>query len=527
MSVTSLAFFGFLAATLIIYYIVPKSWQWCVLLGASLFFFAYTSKWLTLYMLAVTAVVYIAAAVIQNLGDGFTKQKSSLSKSERKALKKSIKRKQKAILTVAVVVCVALLAGLKYFNMLGGIVNSVSGLVCSKSLVPIINIALPLGISYYTLMAVSYVVDVSRKAVKAEKNPLRVLLFICYFPHIVEGPFDTYSNLAPQFKEYHKFNYDAFMDALSLLLFGLAKKMILADRLAYISNEVFDNYSSYSGFSILFGFVAYTFCLYADFSGFIDIVSGVSRLFGIKIAENFRRPFFSHTVQEFWRRWHITLGEWLKNYVFYPISLSKFQKNLTAGANKNIKNKHFATAITTFFPLLAVWLVMGIWHGASTKYVVYGLYYFIIIFIGQLLEPLFAKLCSALKINRESKPFAVFQIIRTDIIVLLGLALFRADTVSQLGSMLKSMLHIGLGGFSQINTACTQLHFLDYALIVLLIAAFFVKEILEEKGKNVNAFVTSNKELRWCWITIAIIAVMLLGIYGTGYTQPASVYAEF
>ena len=179
---------------------------------------------------------------------------------------------------------------------------------------------------------------------------------------------------------------------------------------------------------------------------------------------------------------HITLGEWLKNYVFYPISLSKFQKKFTAGANKNIKNKHFATAITTFFPLLAVWLVMGIWHGASAKYVVYGLYYFVIIFLGQLFGPLFAKLCSAVKINRESKPFAVFQIIRTDIIVLLGLALFRADTVSQLGSMLKSMLHIGLGGFSQINTACTQLHFLDYALIVLLIAAFFVKEILEEKG---------------------------------------------
>lgn len=180
MSVTSLAFFGFLAATLIIYYIVPKSWQWCVLLGASLFFFAYTSKWLTLYMLAVTAVVYIAAVIIQNLGDGFSKQKSSLSKSERKALKKSIKRKEKAILTVAVVVCVALLAGLKYFNMLGGIVNSVSGLISSKSLVPVLNIALPLGISYYTLMAVSYVVDVSRRAVKAEK----ILCAFCFLSAI-------------------------------------------------------------------------------------------------------------------------------------------------------------------------------------------------------------------------------------------------------------------------------------------------------------------------------------------------------
>lgn len=527
MSVISLAFFGFLAATLIIYYIVPKSWQWCVLLGGSLFFFVYASKALTLYMLAVTAVVYVAAAVIQNLGDGFSKQKSSLSKDERKALKKSIKHKQRAVLTVAVVVCIGLLAVLKYFNMLGGIVNSVSDLICSKSVVPIIDIALPLGISYYTLMAVSYVVDVYRKAVNAEKNPFRVLLFICYFPHIVEGPFDTYSNLAPQFKTPHKFNYDAFMNALSLLLFGLVKKTVLADRLAFLSNAVFDNYSSYSGLSVLFGFVAYTLCIYADFSGFIDIVRGVSMLFGVKIAENFKRPFFSHTVQEFWRRWHITLGEWLKNYLFYPVSLSKFQKNITLSASKNIKNKHLASVVTTFFPLLAVWLVMGIWHGASVKYVVYGLYYFVIIFLGQLLEPLFAKICSALKIDRKSKSFSVFQMLRTDVLVLFGLALFRADTLSQFSSMFKSMLHLGLGGLSQINTVCTQLHFGDYGLIVLFVILLFVKELLEEKGKNINFLVTSNKKLRWCFITVSIIAVVLLGIYGTGYTAPASVYAEF
>lgn len=527
MSPTSLIFFGFVAISLIVYYIVPKKAQWIVLLIASLGFFAYASKWVTLYMIGTTALIYGGALWIQKFNDEFKDKKKGLSKEDRKALKASIKKKQHGILTAIVVICIAVLGVLKYCNFFGDIVNSITGLVANKGVIPTIKLALPLGISYYTLMSVSYIVDVYRGTVKAEKNPCRLLLFVCYFPHITEGPFDTYDKLSVQFKEEHKFNYDAFMNAGCLLLLGLVKKMVVADRIAYVANEVFDNYNSYSGIPILVGMLAYTIQIYFDFSGCIDIVRGVSKMFGIDIAENFNRPFFSKSVQEFWRRWHITLGAWLKNYVFYPVSLSNATKKLNKSCNKTIKNKYFAATIPTLLPLFCVWMIMGIWHGASWKYVVYGLYYFAIIFFGMMFEPLFIKLFEKGKIKRDGKAFGLFQILRTDLLVIIGLTMFRADTIGQFAAMLKSAVGLNIGGIMTIMNNCADLHILDYAFLIAVILLFLLKEFIEEKGKNIHSNVVNSISKRWLWITVAILLVVLFGIYGTGYTEQPFVYAEF
>lgn len=526
MNLTSLAFFAFLGVLLILYYIIPKKAQWVTLLAASIFFFAYSSGLLILYMIATTLLIYVGALFIQKYKDDFKAKKKTLSKGDRKELKSTINKKTYAILTCIVIICVGILAVLKYSNFLGNIVNNVSDIISNKTIVPTFNLVLPLGISYYTLMSVSYIVDVYRGKIEAEKNPFRLLLFVCYFPHITEGPFDTYENLNLQFREYHKFDYDKFINALCLLLFGLVKKMVLADRLAYVSNEIFDNYTNYSGMQVLVGMFSYTICIYADFSGCIDIVRGVSRMFGIEIANNFNRPFFSHSVQEFWRRWHITLGSWLKNYIFYPVSLSKIEKNLSKKINEVCKNRYYAATIPTFLPLLCVWIVMGIWHGASWKYVVYGLYYFAIIFLGVMCEPIFSKMFKKIKLKRDGKAFGIFQIIRTDLLVTVGLTMFRADTLSQFGSMTKSLATINFNVFNILNQG-QGLHKLDYVLIVFLVIVLFIKELTEEKGKNVDLFIISKTFRRWLWITIAILMVILLGIYGTGYTEQVSVYAEF
>lgn len=526
MNLTSLVFFVFLGVSLILYYIIPKKAQWIILLVSSLFFFVYSSGLLTLYMIATTLLIYVGALFIQKIKDDFKAKKKTLSKEDRKKLKSAANKKEKAVLTVIVIACVGMLAVLKYCNFLGNIVNSVSEIIVNNSILPSFNLLLPLGISYYTLMSVSYIVDVYRGTIEAEKNPCRLLLFVCYFPHITEGPFDTYDNLNSQFREYHKFDYDSFINALCLLLFGLVKKMVLADRLAYISNEIFDNYTSYSGFQVLAGMLSYTICIYADFSGCIDIVRGVSKMFGIDIAENFNRPFFSHTVQEFWRRWHITLGSWLKNYIFYPVSLSKVEKNLSKKINNVCKSRYYAAAIPTFLPLLCVWMVMGIWHGASWKYVVYGLYYFAIIFLGVMCEPIFLKLFKKSKLQRNGKAFGAFQIIRTDLLVTVGLTMFRADTLSQFGSMIKSLASINFNILSIVNQ-CPDLHKLDYLFIAFLVIVLFIKELKEENGKNIDSWIKTNAFRRWIWITAAILMVILLGIYGTGYTEQVSVYAEF
>lgn len=527
MSPTSLEFFGFIAISLIIYYIVPKKAQWVVLLISSLFFFVYASKWVTLYMILTTVLIYGGALWIQKFNDEFKKKKKELSKEERKVLKSSIKKKQHAILTVIVVICVAILGVLKYFNFFGDIINDITNLIASRSIIPTIKLAFPLGISYYTLMSISYIVDVYRGTIQAEKNPCRLLLFVCYFPHITEGPFDTYNNLAMQFKEYHKFNYDSFMNAGSLLLLGLVKKMVLADRVAYVANEVFDNYTEYSGLPILVGMVAYTVQIYFDFSGCIDIVRGVSRMFGIDIAENFNRPFFSRSIQEFWRRWHITLGAWLKNYVFYPVSLSNVAKKINKGVNKPGRNIQLIAAGQAFLPLLCVWIVMGIWHGASWKYVVYGVYYFLIIILGMLFEPLFLKFFEKTKFKRDGKVFGLLQILRTDLLVVIGLTMFRTDTLGQFATMLKSALGLNISGLLNIMSNCKDLYKLDYLLIVVLIFVFLFIEYKSERGKSIYIDTINSITRRWLWITVTILMIILFGIYGTGYTEQPFVYAEF
>lgn len=523
MSPTSLMFFVFVAIALILYYTVPKKLQWVVLLFASLFFISYASKFAMLYMVAVTLLIYFGAVKIQGLNDKFRENKKTLSKDDRKRLKNDIKKKQHCILTVMVIAAVGILAVLKYFNFFGETVNSLT----TKNIVPFVKLAVPLGISYYTLMSVSYIVDVYRGTVEAEKNPFRLLLFVCYFPHITEGPFDTYDKLSPQFREYHKFDYDIFMNAASLLLLGLVKKMIIADRIAYIANEIFDNYTEYSGIPVIVGMVAYTVQLYFDFSGCIDIVRGVSKMFCIDIAENFNRPFFSHTIQEFWQRWHITLGAWLKNYVFYPVSLSKATKKITKNANKHIKNKYFAGVIISALPLLSVWFVMGIWHGASWKYVVYGLYYFALIMLGKIFEPLFVKIFEKSKIKRDSKLFKAFQVIRTDLLVVIGLTMFRADTLSQFATMIKSLIGINIIGIKNIVIACEDLHYLDYFLLLVMIILFMIIDYCEINGKKIYFDILQSVNKRWVWITVSIIMIILLGVYGSGYTEQPFVYADF
>ena len=255
---------------------------------------------------------------IQRHKDDFKSKKSALDKAERKALKEKTKAKQKRILTATVVVTIGVLAALKYCNFFGSIVNGIVSIFSATALVPVFKIALPLGISYYTLMSVSYIVDVYRGTIKAEKNYFRLLLFVSYFPHIMEGPFDRYDKLDAQFREPHSLDYDVIKNGALLIMYGLFKKLVIADRAGLIVSGIFDSQSA-GGTSIFVGMLVYTLQLYADFSGCIDIVSGTSQMFGINVAENFRQPFFSHSINEFWRRWHITLGLWLKEYVFYLV----------------------------------------------------------------------------------------------------------------------------------------------------------------------------------------------------------------
>ncbi len=524
MEITSLVFLAFVGITCLIYYVIPKKFQWCVLLAASLVFFVSSSALLTVYMLATTGIVYAGARIIQKNKDLFSKKKKELSKEERKVFKAKNKKKQKTLVALFSILAIAILVLLKYCNFLVDIVNSVVGIFTTDGIFPTFNILLPLGISYYTLMSVSYIVDVYRGVIIAEKNPLRVLLYVSYFPHIVEGPFDKYKNLDIQFRTPHKFDYDKVRQGAILVMFGFFKKLVIADEIGQTVPNIFDNANYYSGTAIVMGTLLYTFQLYMDFSGCIDIVSGVSELYGIKVAENFRQPFFSKSINEFWRRWHITLGLWLKEYVFYPVTLSGHFKKVNQFVKKHIKNVTLTTFLPAAYSLFFVWFCNGLWHGASVKYIVYGLYYYVLMMIGELLTPIFDKTKSKLHINNKNKIYGLFQILRTFVIVNVGMLLFRCTDLSEFsGYLIKMVTSFNFSEVLGVFSTKTELAIPVIGFLIVLIVG-----ILKEKGINIRLWLVNHIFIiRWIVYLFLIFSTMVLGIYGVEYGEGAAIYAQF
>ena len=527
MELTSLYFIAFVLISCLVYYLVPKKAQWCILLAASMFFFVMSSGILTVYMLAVTAIIYFGALWLNKKSEAFEAQKKSMEKAERKAAKKQLKKAQKLRLAMIIVAVLGILVVLKYCNLGVEIANFFNSLFHTGIEFEKFSIILPLGISYYSLMAVSYVTDVYRGIVKAEKNPLRVLLFVSYFPHIVEGPFDRNKDLSVQFNAPHKFDYDNFCKGLILVLYGFFKKMVIADRLGITVSEIFNNASDHSGPAIVIATVMYTIQLYCDFSGCIDIISGVSELFGIKVAENFRQPFFSKSINEFWRRWHITLGLWLKEYVYYPVILSGHFKAVDKFAKKHLKSNHLINVIPAAYALFFVWFCNGLWHGASMKYILYGLYYYFLMMFGELCKPLFEKMKNKLHIKEGNIPFAAFQILRTFVIVNIGMLLFRSATVGEFFALLKqSVSSVNyLAGAKEILLVSNGVIFAIIGIIAVLIVS-----IIKEKSKqNSLRDLLYKRAFAFRYLLILLLAIYILtfGIYGSGSESATFVYAQF
>lgn len=357
MQINSIEFILFVMAVLVLYAIFPKKYKYIILLISSYIFYISNSKKLTIFLILSTISVYFIALKIQNIDD---KLKISLKeitdKDKKKSLRKEAKSNKKKFLVIGVIINIGILWFLKYSYLFSNFINNLSLFKNYNISIPSLKFLLPLGISYYTLQAVSYIVDVYRGQVKADKNFGKVALFLSFFPQMVEGPIGRYDKLANQLYEPHKITEKNLKYGFELLLWGYFKKMVIADRIAMYANEVFNNYLQYNGFVILIGIVCYTIQIYSEFSGGIDIVRGVASLFGITLEENFKRPFYAKSIDEFWRRWNITLGTWLKDYIFYPVSLSKVTTKISSVSEKVFKRTYIAKLIPVAFSLLFVWL---------------------------------------------------------------------------------------------------------------------------------------------------------------------------
>ena len=529
-----------MAATVLLYFLLPlKKCKWVVLLAASYFFYLCASYKFAAFILFTTISTYLFALwidkVSQNSKAKVKANKANWDKEQKKKYKNKIKIQKRLIMALVLVLNFGILAFLKYYNFFAGSLNDLLGIFGIAFSAPTLKLILPLGISFYTFQSMGYIVDVYREKVAPEKNPLKLALFVSFFPQIIQGPISFYDQLAHQLYEPHKFDFTRFKHGMQLILWGYFKKLVIADRAVIALTTVTDNYTAYNGTTITFTVLLYALQLYADFSGGIDISRGVAQIFGIDMAQNFKRPYFAKDINDYWRRWHITLGAWLKNYVFYPIAMSKQFINMS----KNIKNtkfgntkagSHIAKVLPTSIASLIVFLIVGIWHGANWKYVGFGLWNGLIIMISILLKPVFDFVLAKLHINPKSFLYGVFQMFRTFIVVLVGYVFDIAPSFSGAVNMIKLSLfdqHIR-AGISQICNLGVGKK--DYVVLLIGMLVIFVVSVIQERNSSTSLRVMLDKKpliLRWSLTLVCLVTVLIFGIYGPGYNPAEFVYMQF
>ena len=324
MQFTSFSFFLFAAISLVLYFTLPKRMQWVVLFLASYVFYLF-SGWDNLcFILFTTVVTYVTARWMQKRADAedayVTSMRDSMEKAERKAYRAKEKKKRLHILTVGLILGFGVLAVIKYTAFVLSGVNDIAALFGAKG-VKIPSLLLPMGISFYTFQSMGYLIDVYCKKARAELNFAKLALFVSYFPQLIQGPISRFDSLAPQLFAPHAFDAFHARSGLLRIAWGYFKKVVVADTALIGVKTLLENDAKYSGVYVLLLILLYSVQIYGDFTGGIDITIGLSEMMGIQVAENFDRPFSSRSTKEYWRRWHMTMGSWFTDYIFYPLSV--------------------------------------------------------------------------------------------------------------------------------------------------------------------------------------------------------------
>lgn len=513
MSFLSLSYGLFLVIGMMVYYIIPKKGQWLWLLFLGMFFYATSSVKASVFLIFSILTSYLygvyAGKNKEESMEGFVNKdcnsnvcKKSKNKSEQEYRDDSLlKKRNKRMLILAIVANLFVL-----FVMKIGIHTPFFPSELGERL----SVIVPIGISFYTLQIIAYMVDVYKGKVNPERNLLKYALFVSFFPQILQGPIPRFEELAPQFFKEHKFSYRMMTDNLLLMLWGFFQKMVVADNAAIIVNRIYGEYESYGGFYIVLAAFLYSIQLYADFAGCVCIARASAGLFGIELSENFRQPYFSCSIKEFWGRWHMTLSAFLKDYVYIPL-----------GGNRHGKGRKYLNLILTF-------LVSGIWHGAGLTFIVWGLLHG----VYQVLEDLFGPGCSKImdkfKVNKDTFSYKLLLQIKTFVLVAIAWVFFRASDVRQACVMLKSMIcewnpyvlfdesfyMLGLNGK-------------EFRMLFVAIGVMWFVNVLQTKMRIRENFAKQNIVFRWTVIFVALFAVIIFGVYGPGYDAAQFIYGNF
>jgi len=362
MTFTSLQFLGFIPIVISLYFIIPQRYRWAVLLVSSYYFYLISLSVNVLYvsiLILATVTSYLAAILIY---------------------KAENRKKKKIIFLTGVIFFTGLLIVFKYLNFLNDNLRSLLGLFNLSFNFPIIKLAIPLGISFYTFQILSYLIDIYNSKTEPIRHFGYYAAGIAFFPKLLSGPIERSGNFYPQLLLKKEIEYKRISEGVKLFIWGLFKKAVIADRLFYAVNLVFNNPGEYYGFSVLFSIILLSIQIYSDFSGYTDMAIGISKIFGIKLSENFDRPYFSVSISEFWKKWHMSLSFWLRDYIFLPLAYSFTRKVMKS------KLKIKPEVISYIAGIVITMFICGIWHGAKWTFIIWGLLHGFYLAVGFLLK---------------------------------------------------------------------------------------------------------------------------------------------
>lgn len=521
----SIQFIIFLTAVLLCYYTVLKKKQWVCMLIAGAVFYYWSGVENFVFLLTTGFSTWLGACHLGRYSEelqGIKKDKE-LEKNVKTERKNKIVRKRRLIMWSIVLLNFGILAYLKYMRVM---IENIAGIMqMNPQNLPVyenvLGLVLPLGISFYMFQSIGYLLDIYNEKYAPEKNFAKYMLFVSYFPQMIQGPINRYDRMREQFTAVHSWNGENATKALYRIGYGLFKKYAIANILSGMLVKIFDNpIRDYSGAMVLAGILLYSAQQYADFSGGIDMVMGVSELFGIRMLENFKRPYFSISLGEFWRRWHISLGKWMRDYVFYPFALTKPMKNMGKWANKRL-GKHLGRVLPAALGNILVFFLVGIWHGAQWHYIVWGLYNGLVIAFSDIMAPAFAKVTGFLHINTKTKLYHIFQILRTFIVVNIGWYFDRIANIKvALYSLKKTVFDFNASLFeTEWNIIIDGYQRYVVTLVAIGCIVVFLVSLLEECGINVKkALYELPTVIRWSiylfFIGMILISSMCVGNSG-------------
>lgn len=485
MNFNSLSYLLFLAANVVLYYLMPPRWRNGLLLVSSYFFYMCWNPKYALLMLLSTGVTYACGLLVD----------------------RSVWGKRRLWLAASLVLNLGILFFFKYFNFVSSLVARSLALAGLSVAAPSLDVLLPVGISFYTFQALGYTIDVYRRDVPAERNFLDYALFVSFFPQLVAGPIERSGNILHQLKETHPFRLENLRDGLLPVLWGLMKKMVLADNLAVLVNTVYQAPGERTGAELALATAAFAFQIYCDFSAYSDIARGSAKMLGFDLMENFRCPYLATSIQDFWRRWHISLSTWFKDYLYFPL-----------GGSRCSKGRHLLN-------LMIVFAVSGLWHGAALTFVAWGLLNGLYQVISQLLDPLRKKWYALLHLRQDHPAVKAVKAVCTFGLTCLAWVLFRADSLSDALTVFKALGRLPLTGLHG-SVANLGLSVPALVLLGVLCAALLALDWLITE-KKLAARVNRTLVPRYAVYFVLLVMILLFGSYGEGYDPQDFVYFQF